>query len=920
MLRFATPFAFLLLFAAAALAQPKPVPRSSLSGGDPDGCQLGNATADLYAGDVYARLYNHGGLFWNGGNPTYVVPAETGVTPLFTAGVWIGGMVNGELRIAAARYDNYEFWPGPLDEGEPPEDCEPYDRIWTVSAFDVQDYEETGEASPDLAEWPVDLGAPWTDANGDGEYDLEDGDRPVVYGHQTAFWVMNDAANEHEETGAPPLHVEVRVTAFAVASETEALDQATFYRYEMHYEGEAPLEDARFGVWSDPDVGTEYTDDYSGSDPDRGLGFAYNADDTDLGGYEVPPAVGFDLLSGADSFVQFRNSAGATGDPSEAAEYWNYLNARWADGEPITFGGNGRGGDTPTDWVFPGSVYPEPEYWSEFCLDPACTESNTPDNLKGVIVAPTFSMEPGEVRTFDVAILFGQGESHLQSVQVLKQASDEVQALYDGGDLFAPGPPLSGEPLPTPQLLSPADGAFVDELPLVLDWAPVPEADFYRVELAFSPDFAEAETYIRYGDDTEIDFGAYGNPNPIPLNEEGTVYWRVRAFGGLRSSDPAEASFDFYVNQPAWAGEGAGLIEVAHPAGDPCGASAESTDGCDEYGGNTVWLSPNSTGSYFLTVNGGDNPETAIFDRFSRYVEAAAPDDFEIRFTADCVDATPCYALAGFTDGTVYAVPFEIWNVGETPDDPADDTRTIPFVFPNGKEDGTFDWDSQTEFYLDAPASDAVYAMAPDLEAGGYAAFAAASAAVGVGNAPAGGAFADGVENANPAVPGEPCPNQGNYVLYCYRNDQLTGLYPGGLPGASFVYPIGRLLFADLDEDGAGPPVGTVMRLLTEGEPNAVDAEGDGPVAAADAAALLPPYPNPSRASAEVAFRLSRPERVRVAVLDVLGREVARLVDGPRLAGAHRARLDASGLAAGVYLVVLEAEGVRAVRKLLLLK
>ncbi|HLT47525.1 MAG TPA: T9SS type A sorting domain-containing protein, partial [Rubricoccaceae bacterium] len=40
---------------------------------------------------------------------------------------------------------------------------------------------------------------------------------------------------------------------------------------------------------------------------------------------------------------------------------------------------------------------------------------------------------------------------------------------------------------------------------------------------------------------------------------------------------------------------------------------------------------------------------------------------------------------------------------------------------------------------------------------------------------------------------------------------------------------------------------------------------------------------------------------VRLAVYDVLGREVAVLADGHRDAGTHRATLDASGLAAGTY-------------------
>jgi hypothetical protein len=67
--------------------------------------------------------------------------------------------------------------------------------------------------------------------------------------------------------------------------------------------------------------------------------------------------------------------------------------------------------------------------------------------------------------------------------------------------------------------------------------------------------------------------------------------------------------------------------------------------------------------------------------------------------------------------------------------------------------------------------------------------------------------------------------------------------------------------------------------------------------------------PNPVRTGAEVAFTLAAPSAVRLAVYDVLGREVAVLVEGERTAGRHPARFDASGLAPGAYVLRLTAGG-----------
>lgn len=65
-------------------------------------------------------------------------------------------------------------------------------------------------------------------------------------------------------------------------------------------------------------------------------------------------------------------------------------------------------------------------------------------------------------------------------------------------------------------------------------------------------------------------------------------------------------------------------------------------------------------------------------------------------------------------------------------------------------------------------------------------------------------------------------------------------------------------------------------------------------------------YPNPLRSETTIEYELAEPERVRLSVYDVLGREVAVLVDGTEAAGRHRVTFDARGLASGTYLYRLE--------------
>ena len=65
-------------------------------------------------------------------------------------------------------------------------------------------------------------------------------------------------------------------------------------------------------------------------------------------------------------------------------------------------------------------------------------------------------------------------------------------------------------------------------------------------------------------------------------------------------------------------------------------------------------------------------------------------------------------------------------------------------------------------------------------------------------------------------------------------------------------------------------------------------------------------YPNPFRQRVTIEYRVPAGGHVRLTVYDVLGRELAVLVDEKQSAGSHSAKLDASSWPSGVYLYRLE--------------
>ncbi|MDT0630915.1 hypothetical protein [Rubrivirga litoralis] len=78
------------------------------------------------------------------------------------------------------------------------------------------------------------------------------------------------------------------------------------------------------------------------------------------------------------------------------------------------------------------------------------------------------------------------------------------------------------------------------------------------------------------------------------------------------------------------------------------------------------------------------------------------------------------------------------------------------------------------------------------------------------------------------------------------------------------------------------------------------------PAPAAAVLRLFPAAPNPATGRSRLRFEIATPGDARLAVYDVLGREVAVLVDRALGAGRHEAMLDARALPAGLYLARLD--------------
>lgn len=100
----------------------------------------------------------------------------------------------------------------------------------------------------------------------------------------------------------------------------------------------------------------------------------------------------------------------------------------------------------------------------------------------------------------------------------------------------------------------------------------------------------------------------------------------------------------------------------------------------------------------------------------------------------------------------------------------------------------------------------------------------------------------------------------------------------------------------------------------------------DMPVSSEDAAEtpqhiiLSPSFPNPFTMATAIRYTLPQTADVTLRVYDVLGREMATLVDGVQPGGEHQVTVDGSAWASGLYFYTLEADGQRKTQRMVLLR
>lgn len=481
-----------------------------------ENCANSVSQIDQAINNVRARLLTGGDVWWDGNDGRYVVPkvpaGEPEVSSIFAGAVWLGGVdPAGNLKLAAKTFGtssgDSDYFSGPLDPNSgktTQEECAKWDKFFVVKGANIRQHLRNFQQAklagkpydPDLIPrdvkgWPArgnefffdihqfDLPdtrqglAGFWDEDGDGDYNPERGDFPIIevrgcsfetpeeqpIPDEMVFWIYNDAGNIHSESQGDPIQMEVQVQAFAYATNDEINDM-TFQRYKLINRAIESIDSMFFAMWVDPDLGCAF-DDYVGCDTTRSMAFIYNQDVLDgqtgcicSGGTptycDQVPILGVDYFRGPldedgneigmSSFTYYNNQQSTptpvpgTTDPNNALEYYRYLSGSWRDGSPFTFGGDAYQDGAAIKYAF--TETPDNQRgWS------MCSQGLAAGDRRTIQASGPFRLDPGAVNELIIGAVWVPDQTYpCPRLDKLQEADDIAQALFDNCFRLTDGP------------------------------------------------------------------------------------------------------------------------------------------------------------------------------------------------------------------------------------------------------------------------------------------------------------------------------------------------------------------------------------------------------------------------------------------------------------------------------------------------
>lgn len=399
------------------------------------------ASKTLDINNVRALITADRALFYDGNLNKFEIPKGSNKSTIFASSVWIGGVSNGNLYLAAETYRQQggDFQPGPVLNNYTQTTEQYWNKVWSIKKIDIDQFKDniqnnrsvnTGQFL-DILNWPakgnVKVGdttqgyAPFVDANNNGIYEPLLGDYPKIKGDMMLYSIMNDDIPEHTESNGTPMKIEVHRSSYAYQTNNH-LNNTMFVDYKIINKSNRQYDSLLFSSWVDYDLGS-YADDYVATDVNRNMIFAYNGDSDDEGilGYGLTPPAQACVILSHDLYSSrfYHNDFSIIGNPTRPEHYYYYMNGRnKVNGELIKNG-------NVMKFHFDGNP----------CTQTGWTESNDtlmPGDRRILGTIPPQFLAPNAELNITMAFVYARASSgdNLSSVCALQTAVDEVRAWH----------------------------------------------------------------------------------------------------------------------------------------------------------------------------------------------------------------------------------------------------------------------------------------------------------------------------------------------------------------------------------------------------------------------------------------------------------------------------------------------------------
>jgi len=157
-----------------------------------------------------------------------------------------------------------------------------------------------------------------------------------------------------------------------------------------------------------------------------------------------------------------------------------------------------------------------------------------------------------------------------------------------------------------------------------------------------------------------------------------------------------------------------------------------------------------------------------------------------------------------------------------------------------------------------------------------------------------------------------------NFCLYA-DTQYFAGNYVDRFEGYPTLTPDGKKMYFTATYDSQFTIYESTMLIDENGNPVNVRDERETKLLP-DEIQLFPVYPNPFNPNTTIKYQIPKAGNVVLKIYDILGREVATLVNEVKSEGRYEVNFDASSLASGVYLYSMQAGGFVCTKKMILIK